>query len=41
MAIFVSGEAQLAYEVHGAGFPILLIAPAGSAQNGVCGEEVL
>ena len=29
MAIFVSGEAQLAYEVHGAGFPILLIAPGG------------
>ena len=29
MAIFVSGETQLAYEVHGAGFPILLIAPGG------------
>ena len=41
MAIFLSGRTQLAYEVHGAGFPILLIAFGGSAQNGVCGEEVL
>ena len=29
MAVYIYGETQLAYEVHGAGFPILLIAPGG------------
>ena len=29
MAVYINGETQLAYEVHGAGFPILLIAPGG------------
>ena len=29
MAVYSNGETQLAYEVHGAGFPILLIAPGG------------
>ena len=29
MAVYIDGETQLAYEIHGAGFPILLIAPGG------------
>ena len=29
MAVYINGETQLAYEIHGAGFPILLIAPGG------------
>ena len=29
MAVYSNGETQLAYEVHGTGFPILLIAPGG------------
>ena len=29
MAVYSDGEVELAYEVHGTGFPILLIAPGG------------
>ena len=29
MPIFTRGDVQLYYEEHGAGFPILLIAPGG------------
>ena len=29
MAVYINGDTQLAYEIHGAGFPILLIAPGG------------
>lgn len=33
MAIFDRGDAQLYYEEHGSGFPVLLIAPGGMRSN--------
>ena len=29
MAEFIQGDLRLGYEIHGSGFPVLLIAPGG------------